>query len=176
MRVGVLLFAFGLLAFLSVGGNHGEAMAGSQDDAERPWWDRRGKVTTEHDKFTGETTIALTMMDLGGQVYLSAFAKPNADHITLSFWVRGRTWGFVKCHPVDWLIDEAPAPGPPTVHDGEVTENGVEETIRQVLPVAFFRRFNTAKTLKGRLCSYEFDFTDDQRQTLREFSEAVGID
>jgi hypothetical protein len=134
-----------------------------------------GEVTTEHDEFTGQDSVILKNMDLGGQLYLFLFMKPSAKTVSVMLMYFANDWGFLKCHPIDWLIDGKPAPGPKTVHDGEVTSRGVTETITQELPVAFFTKIVAAETVKGRICTYEFSFSDDQRQTLRTFAETAKI-
>ena len=134
-----------------------------------------GEVTTEHDEFTGQDSVILKNMDLGGQLYLFLLMKPNGKTVSVMLMYFANDWGFLKCHPIDWLIDGKPSPGPKTAHDGEVTSRGVTETITQELPVDFFAKIVTGETVKGRLCTYEFAFTDDQRQTIRTFAETAKI-
>jgi hypothetical protein len=134
-----------------------------------------GEVTIKRDHFTGKTAVVLRSMDLGGHISLFALASPNGDHVSVSLVVLGQKPEFQGCHVVSWKINGQLVPGPHTQHDGQVTDRGVTETIKQEIPVAFFRSLSDAQTLMVRLCTREIEVTGEQIRTLRKFGDAAGI-
>jgi hypothetical protein len=165
----------GLLALPPAPGVPATAVAALQDATAPSKGGGTGEVTTKRDQFTGKTAVVLRSMDLGGRISLFALASPNGDHVSVSLVVLGQKSEFQGCHSVSWKINGQLVPGPPTQHDGQVTDRGMTETIKQDIPVALFRRFSDAQTLGVRLCTRDIEVTGEQLRTLRKFGDAAGI-
>lgn len=165
----------GVLALSPAPGIPATAVAALQDAGAPSKGGGFGEVTIKRDQFTGKTAVVLRSMDLGGHISLYALASPNGDHVSVSLVILGRKPEFQGCHVVSWKINGQLVPGPPTQHDGQVTDRGVTETIKQEIPVALFQKLSAAQTLMVRLCTREIEVTGEQIRTLRKFGDAAGI-
>ncbi len=142
-----------------------------------------GTVTTEHDKFKGGTTVWIKNMGISAKYQsrtwlfdVQIFTQPGWEKVWLMIRMTNPEWVFIKCHQLDWLVDEKPFNVmEATEWDGSVGSGYVSEFITQKIPAKDFIQLASASTVEGRLCFAEFSLIPKQINTLKEFLKAANL-
>ena len=144
---------------------------------------RPGTVRTSYDEFTRSTTVHLDRMQVifnayahltGGPVSMNLTAyrvvSPNLAPIVLILHTESDGWLYLNCYHLNWLIDGTPIPMRTRRERGQVIRGRrVAEYIVAEPPVSVLDRMARAESVRGRLCTTEFELNEEQRAALGDF-------
>jgi hypothetical protein len=143
------------------------------DDIE-PVADTSGKIIVKYDEFKKRTTISIQGMRLSGGIQMDMITVlPGSESIVaLALRSSSSDWKYLKCHGVDWLIDDQPF-SVPTSHDGDVGNGYVLEHVTSFPSYSDIARMAAAGAVKGRLCDTVFTLDSKQIKKIEEFVEKI---
>jgi hypothetical protein len=84
-----------------------------------------------------------------------------------------KTWQYLNCYPVTWLLDGKTILKPDTTHDGSVGSGFVTEQVYTKLTLAEFLQIVNANKVEVKLCNTEFALTSAEMNALRDFASRM---
>ena len=149
-----------------------------------------GRISVKEDEFSGSSTVILDELKLQGELDFTAFLATKIEGrktdpvlaglfgklsgVAVQFTSSNQKWRFLQCHTLNWLAD-GDRISSATKHDGTLGSGYVLEFVDTTIPFTIFVKMATSKSLRGKLCNTEFEFTTAQIGTLKTFAEQAGI-
>jgi len=146
-----------------------------------------GKVEEKFDRFDQRTSVILTvglgprvdsakiqLVAIGGYEGSKA-PQDNQSPVLLGLRFTNKTWEYLRCHHVAWLVDGWPIPTPDFEHNGSVGEGYVIETVRGHVEPEVARALANAKTsIEFKICNDEFKVGKSGIDEFRSFMTRLG--
>jgi len=139
-------------------------------------------VTTKRDEFAKTTTVSLENVSLlfnpdagltGGPTSLKLtffrMIDPSYSPVRLVFASWSDNWVYLTCQDLYWLIDDRSVLVRARREPGSVGGDNVDEFISAEMPFEAIESMANAKSVRGRLCSTEFQLSHEQLLALRQF-------
>ena len=147
MYAAAALFAFPSVTFAGVAVSH-----------------ERFKQQTE--MFASEAVTPAFTMEMVAQAIIKDGAKTPAI-ISIGFMGSQRTWKYLQCHDVHWIVDGASFEMPQGVHQGQAESGYVIESI-MISPISRqqLATLATGKSVDYEICHDEFHMTQEDHDNL----------
>lgn len=141
-------------------------------------------VTDKVDRFTGVRTILYgnpaDALEDAPKIASAIRVKDGVPSASIAIFTvsysggRSRSsWRYLRCHSVNWLVDNQPMKLPSVVHRGEVIHGGVEERLFQSLSVDDLRKMASAELVEYKICNDEYKFQSLDMEGLRELIQTL---
>lgn len=135
-------------------------------------------LTTETDRFTGQTIVKLDMLpleqaDLRFYALGQRFQGGRPPHVSVTLFSSSKGWRYLDCHQTHMLADGAPIEIQKQNHDGRVGTGFVTEFIQLDIGTDEFQRMVGSQLVEGKTCNDVWSFSSTELAWLRQFLQAV---